>query len=806
MTFTPDPVANYHRQNSGRNRLADSQEESSPTRTADNDGRGPTAPALLNRDGTAHASEHSRIKQQGSRESGEPSRSPAPGVSYDPGPSRGSPRNRPEIDVQGESAASTGGSDVSRGTGRGQSTNSGRGHQEQDVGEQSSANAPHNNDNNQTDLGSSESDVDSDRPLLHAKTRSKASTVSTNLAQQEPQGEEIEDEQHSDDERQTGCSDIFCSVFSACNIFGSGDDAHERQRHPDTRFSNERDDDYFPRHFRSKRLREGEIIRAQKMLVRVEETVQDQLPEDYTENDSLKLEIGRVNKFREHLVVCRRCSEDNTPFSLQMYRTHAIPAVYKPGSSKPPHYELPINRRHTGVNLYSSLDKTLVLWHPYRHGTRIFIVRSRSAAHSVEWYTFLRSALGWRRPSSLKIRVPDLDISLIFKNPFKQLEANSRPEGNGDDVPNRSSVQNRVAATEIVQGCMDILEDRTEWSDVLRKWSKFERMGLAWKRYDRLEWVYGANEEKMFGAMAMQTSHDLELRPRYHYPTTVRRQGVKDEEPPPVEGFLIRLTSQKGVQQRLNKTFFKRLYFFTQDHYLLFCRPPRALPPQPPRLHREAESEVPSSHEILNGMPLSYDIDPFPVHDGEITWLNNGNEEYIKRHDEEAYAELQRNISNLSHADGFIDLCRVQEVRHVQRGSSPADQNIGEGPGADFESSSRDTRQDDGATREFEDDKTFELLLENGLVIRLQAYNSLTRDEWMKRLDSLIRYWKNRTAADTAEAKSVKHNNLNQLNIDEEMESIMGQFARKWEVRRAEASPHLYNMCGLTECRTIKVR
>jgi hypothetical protein len=32
------------------------------------------------------------------------------------------------------------------------------------------------------------------------------------------------------------------------------------------------------------------------------------------------------------------------------------------------------------------------------------------------------------------------------------------------------------------------------------------------------------------------------------------------EEPAPIEGFLVRLTSQKGMHQRMNKMFFKRLY------------------------------------------------------------------------------------------------------------------------------------------------------------------------------------------------------------------------------------------------------
>jgi hypothetical protein len=160
----------------------------------------------------------------------------------------------------------------------------------------------------------------------------------------------------------------------------------------------------------------------------------------------------------------------------------------------------------------------------------------------------------------------------------------------------------------------------------------------------------------------------------------------------------------------------------------------------------------------------------------------------------------------MSQADGYVDLCRVTDVRIIQRGTSPADRNIGEGPAVDFQHEPTDSRRDDGDTGEFDDDRTFEIVLGNGLVIRLQAYDAATRDEWVKRLDALVKYWRMRHADDAAELQAVRQRNLKLLGIDEEMESIMGQFAKKWEVKKAEASPHLHNMCALSGCRAIKVR
>ncbi|KAL1857175.1 hypothetical protein Plec18170_003291 [Paecilomyces lecythidis] len=552
---------------------------------------------------------------------------------------------------------------------------------------------------------------------------------------------------------------------------------------------------------------EGEIIKAEKMLVRVEQAFNRSLPDDYTENDSQRIDTHLVDKWREYLVVCRYSPQQkHAPYTLQMYKTRVIPKVQTAKINKPARHEVPLTLKQTKVNLYSSLDKTVVVWHPCKRGTKIYMIRARSAANSVEWFTFIRQALGWRRPSKLLINVPDLDVSLVFKHPFDAHDKRHNSKDKGEDEGELSMGMEGDIAEIITRACLDLLQSRTEWSDLLKSWSEAGKMGLAWKRYDRLEWVVGPNERRMFGAMGMQMYHDLELRPKHHYPTAVKgRNEEKDHEPPPVEGFLIRLTSQKGVHQRFNRMFFKRLYFSTQDNYLFFCKPAKAAPPPPPKLGSQKDGSIPSSSEIVQKMPIHFDVDPYPIENGNIAWLSNGNKQHVQDHDREAYAHVRRNLHNLSQAEGFINLCRVREVRCVQRGSSPADPNIGEGPDVEFHQEVTDTHRDDGATDQFDDDRTFELVLNNGLVVRLQAYDTHTRDEWMKRLDALVRYWKARTTADMAELKALRRRNIELLGIDEEMESILGQFAQKWEVRRAHASPHLYNLCSLTGCRAIKM-
>lgn len=564
------------------------------------------------------------------------------------------------------------------------------------------------------------------------------------------------------------------------------------------------------RYLRHGEAHPGEIVKTEKMLVRIDTAVQ-QLPKEYDENASVKTESRTLEKWREYVVVCRESrKEEESDFAIQMYKSRVIPAMEDNGPSKRCTHEISLLKRITNVNLYSSLDKTLVIWIPWRGGSKIFILRPRSASSSVEWYTFIRNALGWKRPQDLQVNVPDLSVSLKIANPFSHVEAARAAVSTsaGDEVALLKTLKTEEAvASVIIQRCVAMLKDSKEWAEVLQTWLEYEKMGLAWKRYDRLEWVHGANEQKMYGTLAMQKSHELELRPKKHYPTSVKPLSESSiEEPAPLEGFLIRLTSQRGRAQRFGKMFFKRLYFFTHNHYLCYCRPAKAVPPPPPKASLGRTSRIPTATEITDKTPLIYAVNPYPIKDGEIEWLTKGTPASIERADEEAYTEAERRTNSLLNAEGHVNMCQIVKVRNVYRGSTPADANVDQGTNVDFHEDVSDSRQDDGKTDEFDDARTFELVLNNDLIVRLQAYNKETKKEWMGRLRKLMEYWKLRTTDDMTLLKSIRQANLDKLEIDEEMEAHLGQFGEKWEVSRAVASPQLFNICGISCCRAITVR
>jgi hypothetical protein len=183
----------------------------------------------------------------------------------------------------------------------------------------------------------------------------------------------------------------------------------------------------------------------------------------------------------------------------------------------------------------------MVVTMPGSRETLIFIMQARTASNAVEWYTFLRNILGWQRASELLINVPDMSLSVRIANPFEKLETSQSKVDEAEDSEEallKTMQEEQAVAQELVRRCLDQLQDAPEWADVLGTWMKDQRIGLAWKRYDRLEWIHGANERKMYGTIAMLKSHELELRPKTHYPTTAvtRKKHKTLTEPVAVDG------------------------------------------------------------------------------------------------------------------------------------------------------------------------------------------------------------------------------------------------------------------------------
>ena len=81
---------------------------------------------------------------------------------------------------------------------------------------------------------------------------------------------------------------------------------------------------------------DGEIVKAEKMLVKIETTTQE-LPEDYDENASMGVDTKPAKKWQEYVSVIREVADQEEGFVLQLYRTRVSdlgfldPLYWQPG-------------------------------------------------------------------------------------------------------------------------------------------------------------------------------------------------------------------------------------------------------------------------------------------------------------------------------------------------------------------------------------------------------------------------------------------------------------------------------------------
>lgn len=164
----------------------------------------------------------------------------------------------------------------------------------------------------------------------------------------------------------------------------------------------------------------------------------------------------------------------------------------------------------------------------------------------------------------------------------------------------------------------------------------------------------------------------------------------------------------------------------------------------------------------------------------------------------------------VQNADGFIDLVKVKYVRTVQR--KPDGQASAARQGDFIDSHTSELSMNDseyafeeGPAGELYDERTFELVLENDLVIRFQAYNLETRKEWMRRLRDLIKYWKLRVEEDLNSLKEMRMENLKIIKVDRGNESRFGDWIQPYQLVEAVSAPGMYHFCRLSNCRTVSV-
>uniref|UniRef100_A0A060T2G2 ARAD1C31592p n=1 Tax=Blastobotrys adeninivorans TaxID=409370 RepID=A0A060T2G2_BLAAD len=524
-----------------------------------------------------------------------------------------------------------------------------------------------------------------------------------------------------------------------------------------------------------RRKKTGELLRVGKCLVCVKATMEKVFPNNFNEIETVDTRL--VERWKEYVIVARNTGKDSEPVRLQFYTSRNISKIENGHKKTKSSLDITLGRKDDfNVSLYSSLDKSIALVKRLPRGySRIYILQARSSMHALEWLLFLSTINGTRPLPPLTLNVPDLKLEAQLDLSIEKLRSVTREKPvqwiRYSDLTSFISVKSRLAAIVLEDALKTLTEVDTIKKYIDENWDGKVKLGLAWRRYDRLEWLYDIKEAQFSSSWAMLRSHNLELRPKcpYSIPVTVE-DGSTMEEPTAIEGFLSRLNSWMPGG-RGKGFFFRKSYLHTHDNLLFYCRANRAIPPYP-------ESSDPSMtlEELAQSIPIVYDTAPFRLDDvtGRIHWITpNLTDETFQTRDKAAMFEIQRRVAMIERSSGFIDLTEVVEVRATE------------------------TDNIDEFGRELE------LVMERGDVLRLQAHEQYARDVWVERLQELVTYWKLRAKDRISRTHDIREKNLKLLQIDEDMDAIVGESMPKWETERAMADATLYNISGLSWSRSI---
>ncbi|RIA85001.1 Pleckstrin homology domain-containing protein [Glomus cerebriforme] len=471
------------------------------------------------------------------------------------------------------------------------------------------------------------------------------------------------------------------------------------------------------------------IIKEDRMLIRVERLCHHDLPKRYSGHF---LRGHTVRKHLTHSVGWKEYIVRLRPGRIELYKNNKVRFA-----------KMRFNQT-TRLTLFSAIDYTLTLKQKSDSGMKVFLINPKTVEQSVEWYCLLHTTLGEPlvkpMPTLCEVYVPDLDVHVRI--PFK----------------NCNQVY-QITGEEITKLVLDELSDEPEWEDVLCEWLKSCDLRLCWKRYDRLEWIIWENNEGgkirndlLACPQFIEGTHQLQLRPTEHYPTSVYLDdGTKLYEPPPVEGYLIRVTNNKGKWKP------KRLYFTSHDQYLFFLKPFATSPPPPPVSFSSDEGDQ------QNVQPLIYAIAP-------------QSQEQCAQTDAFMKADMKRRIKQIINASAFINLIDVVEVKSVVKRY--------------------------GITELENHGCPFEIVLNNGRTIVLQAYSRQTTDEWIKRLNELTTYWKARKMSDVQVRINTAIVNENNDHEDDDCSS-QNELHSHWNNFQTYVNPTIWHWCILNGCRGI---
>lgn len=533
----------------------------------------------------------------------------------------------------------------------------------------------------------------------------------------------------------------------------------------------------------------GEVLMVDRMLVMVKSTL-EAIPDKFYELEACDTKV--MQRWTEYVVVARNTGNPDKPVLLEFYTTRKIKKLQRDRRRRISRWDVKLSSSFR-VNLYSSLDKSIALYphtsSPSKKPNNIYILCARSVFSAMTWMTFFASVLGYEHDRLVQVRIPEFKLTVDIDLPpsrLRELVSGKRPPlVPYSEIKDLHTTPSRVATFVMGEVLKSVSHTDAVREYIERNWRGKYKVGLAWRRYDRLQWVLDLHESQVQVAWSMIETHDLEMRPKLSATRTVHfdEPGRFDEEmdePAPVEGFVERLSTWTGGQRK--QSINRRAYLHSHDNLLFYSQTDKVLPPV---YHDVTQADIKNktAGEILQGKYNSYEVAPFKVIQGrdgdDIEWILAAKTlRDIDEHDQRAQYEWERRTANIALATGFVDMTEITEINPINE--------------------YRDTPSDAHRTK-------FELLFIGGRRIVFQAVSSVARDIWVHRLTKLRSYWEQRLREEGRRMREFRDFNLEKLRIDEETEALVEKSA-KWESDRGIPNSYMYTVNVVSLSRSILLK
>lgn len=572
--------------------------------------------------------------------------------------------------------------------------------------------------------------------------------------------------------------------------------------------------------------KKGEIIKIEKMLVLIKMIVnlsnENSIFEKFTENEPCDTRV--FDRWKEYFVVARSTGNPDEPVIIQFYTKREI---YKDqledednnkNKSKHEYYlNFTVNKTCL-INFYNNFDKTISIM----KGRFVYILRPHTTLSSIKWLSILNNFFNHNddfdnNVDKINVKIPKFDIEIDLKLSFDLykdllLKDRSFKTIKITELDNGYSISKSLILNSIVKR-IKLKIINSGFANMISYWNSNNRIiGLCWKHYDRLEWLFGDTLINLFWQSSMITNYQLQLRLIEHYPTSVElNDGTTFKEPFPIEGYLARLTTQSGDLNKnfLNlQKFLKFNYFFTNNNLLCFTSAFKSLPPLPIYF---------SDGENNSNFNLSeiYIHNPFELDQNQhFRWLNLKlpNDEF-RKFDNFAKNEFERKISLILRSNYIIDLVNVKSINKIDHKNFPLTIKLSSNLFW-FENFSPDSEEGKEEEKEALNDSFFQIELNNNCKLILKASNREMRDEWIERLIELTKYWKLRIERDNQLILKIKKSNLeilqNEKNSNNNTNDNTNEYNNeyktdffKWENLKSLASSQIYNITAQSMFRSI---